>query len=385
MNLQTRIDCGSPLTVNIVLRQKGWIFEKMMCRLAENLPKWDVCAQVSSDPSPTADINHFILNDSVFDESLTLPNLRRSVWITHVDRIVKLVLLKRQIDAADVGICMSRMTVRQLKEAGVSEKKLCYITPAQDGTIKPRRIVIGITSRLRPDGAKREDILIEAAGDAPFDSFQFDIIGSGWERVIPVLEKAGATVNYYPGSADGLADYSVNIERVPQFDYYLYLGFDEGSMGTLDALAAGIPTIITPQGFHLDIPDAITHRVTNALELAAVLKGIAKEKNARIRSAEQLTWDEYARKHADVWRAMLENRLEFVSKQLNNPPPGPLEMPRFSRREQWRNWRRFYLPPNGTALAVDLRRILKALLGGRLVRRLREFRKGLREHAGVNI
>ena len=40
---------------------------------------------------------------------------------------------------------------------------------------------------------------------------------------------------------------------------YLFWGFDEGSMGFLDALSAGVETIVTPQGYHLDIPNGITY------------------------------------------------------------------------------------------------------------------------------
>jgi len=47
-------------------------------------------------------------------------------------------------------------------------------------------------------------------------------------------------------------DYEVYKELIPTLDYYLYVGKDEGQMGFIDALAAGIPTIVTPQGFHLD-------------------------------------------------------------------------------------------------------------------------------------
>jgi hypothetical protein len=269
---------------------------------------------------------------------------------------------------------MSRMTVEQLVEGGIPRNKLCYVTIAHDGVIQPRRVVLGITARLRPDGAKREDILIDAIKTLRMDAFHFDIIGSGWERVIPLLEASGATVRYHPGTTDVLADYRVIVERVPRFDYYLYFGFDEGSMGTLDALAAGVPTIITPQGFHLDIPHAITHSFTRADELAAILGRIIDDRNARIRSVSQLTWNEYARKHAAIWRAALDGTLAQITSTLNAAPPGAVEMPQFSRMDRWRQRCRFWLPPNAEALRVDLSRIAMSVAGPRVVRRLKALR-----------
>ena len=54
-------------------------------------------------------------------------------------------------------------------------------------------------------------------------------------------------------------DYDEIKSHVPYFDYYFYPGLDEGSLGTLDALAAGVKTIVTNQGFHLDLTNGVTH------------------------------------------------------------------------------------------------------------------------------
>jgi hypothetical protein len=304
------------LRVRLVLIQKGWIFEKFATRMAENLPHWNVEVDIGPKACPEADFNHWMVYLDTLDHTDEDLAMRSTMFITHVDRPAKLTVLKTRMATTEMGFCMSRMTMDDLVARGLERKKLCYITAAHDGVMKPRRIVLGITSRLRPDGAKREDILLDAAREMPMDSFHFEIIGRGWEKVIPQLEAAGATVRYYPGTDDGKADYQTNIERVPQFDYYLYMGFDDGSMGFFDALAAGVPTIVTPQGYHLDVKDGITFPFKNAGELKGIFQQITAQRKARIQSVARLTWDNYAKGHALVWRAIWAGRTEDIPSLL---------------------------------------------------------------------
>ncbi|MGA2863111.1 MAG: glycosyltransferase [Verrucomicrobiota bacterium] len=307
-----------PLRVCLVLGDKGWIFEKFAVRLAENLSHWNVNADISEKASAAADFNHWMVYLDTLTRSDEDLSLRSTMFVTHVDRPAKLAVLKRRLEQAEMGICMSRMTVEDLVARGLDRRKLCFITAGHDGAIKPRRIKLGITSRVRPDGAKREDILLDVARMMRLEEFHFEIIGRGWEKVIPQLEAAGATVTYFPGTDDGQADYRINIERVPHFDYYLYLAFDDGSMGFFDALAAGVPTIVTPIGYHLDVKGGITFPFGNAAELRDVFQKILGERRARADSVARLTWDNYARGHALIWRALLEGRRDEIPALLQD-------------------------------------------------------------------
>jgi hypothetical protein len=114
----------------------------------------------------------------------------------------------------------------------------------------------------------------------------------------------GVEVNLFEGSGDYQKDYSNLLRAIPSFDYYLYLGLDEGSMGTLDALSAGVPLIITPEGFHMDLNVNIDHPFITYDELHAILHRIVKNKNNRISSAANLTWKEYANKHIITWEKL---------------------------------------------------------------------------------
>lgn len=298
-----RINEKAPIKACLVLKDRGWILEKIATCLAEQLPKWNVEVDISFMPSPAADVNHWVYYNDLGGDFVS----RNTLAITHVDRPAKLHVLKRRLRKADMGICMSRMTLEQLVSSGVPRHRLCYITPAHDGNVKPRKIVVGITSQIRPDGAKGEHVLIQMAQTIRLDIFHFIIIGPNWEKVIPFFEAAGATVDYFPGAfgKDNAEHLQFIIDRMSYFDYYLYMGWDEGSMGFLDALAAGIPTIVTPQGFHLDINGGITHSFTDTPELCAIFQNLAKARQGRIDSVSGLTWNEYARQHALVWFSII--------------------------------------------------------------------------------
>ena len=355
-------DSKVPLTVRLVLDpvNQRWILGKFAVRLAENLPKWNVEADISDQPSPTADINHWISFLSYPSGKLCS---RNTLFVSHVDRPAKLLVLKKHWKKVDVYICMSRMTVEELVRRGIKREKLCYITPAHDGLVTPRRITIGITSRTRADKAKREDLLIKLADMIRLDAFRFEIIGRGWEEVIPHLEAAGATVRYYPGTDDYVEDYKINLEHVATFDYYLYMGFDEGSMGFLDALAAGVPTIVTPQGYHLDINGGITHPFSDAVQLSGIFRKLAWERQRLIDSVSGLTWNEYARQHAVVWRALLRGRQSDISMLLHEKDTYTTPLPRLSRMDIFVNEVRFYTNTNFRVFYADLMMLAELYTG----------------------
>jgi glycosyltransferase involved in cell wall biosynthesis len=180
----------------------------------------------------------------------------------------------------------------------------------------PRRLVIGIATRVYSDGRKREELLVRLSRNMSLATFRFRIFGSGWDSVVPHLSAAGAEVDYDPGSSDYVADYARLAAAMPHFDYYLYPGMDEGSLGTLDALAAGVPTIVTPQGFHLDLLPALWRTFVEYEDLEAVLKTIVREREVRLQAASKLDWPSFARRHSIVWRAAFAGRPEAAAAEL---------------------------------------------------------------------
>jgi hypothetical protein len=248
-------------------------------------------------------INHFMLFHYVEPKPATI----NTMGVTHVDDVLKVDMVRKHLaTGVRAAICTSSMTVDQLVSYGIDRKQMTYALPAHDGTMVPRRIIIGITSNNYSDGRKRDWLLVKLSDDIRLDDFEFQIFGRGWDQICARLLAAGASVVVKEPSDDYRADYDAIKSAVPKFDYYFYPGLDEGSLGTLDALSAGVKTIVTRQGFHLDIPNGITYGFWDYGELKQIVEEIARERRERIKIGQSLTWTRYAKRHLDIWSSLIE-------------------------------------------------------------------------------
>jgi len=280
----------------------AWILGKFARRLHDELLKLGVNADISNVVDHTADINHHIIYTGY---DIAKASAMDTLMITHVDDTKKLDLLSAQMLVAKAGICMSRSVMNELVSAGLPENKILFINPAHDGLIKTKKIVIGITSKVQPDGCKREYLVEELFNHISPEIFSLSIMGAGWNRIVERIRAKGFIVDYIDEF-----DYDKYIYFVPTFDYYLYTGQDEGSMGFIDALAAGIQTVVTPQGYHLDASDGITYAFNEGDELITIFKKIEQKKIALQEAVADWTWRDYAIKHLEVWRYLLHAPIE---------------------------------------------------------------------------
>ena len=277
----------------------GWILGKFALKLQEHLRPLGVAASISKQPDPRADINHHIIYYD-YDGRKTTTD---TVMVTHIDTDWKRERLGQQLVNAAMGICMSAETVDNLTAAGLPREKLCFVNPGHDGEMRARRTIIGITSKVQPSGCKREGILLDLAQRISPEDFQFRIMGAGWDAHVKKLRLAGFTVDHW-----NAFDRTEYLKLMPSLDYYLYLGMDEGSMGYMDALAAGVPTIVTTQGYHLDAPGGITHGWSQPDELIRIFEGISREKRLRQQAVANWTWPEYAKRHLGIWTYLLAQK-----------------------------------------------------------------------------
>jgi hypothetical protein len=278
----------------------GWILGKFARRLHENLILQGVDADIAKFPDASADINHHIIYLDYDGKKTTT----ETMMITHIDTDWKVDMVRQQLVNAAMGICMSTDTLAQLVHQGIPRHKLCCVNPAHDGGVRPRRKLIGITSKVQPGGCKREQMLLDLASQISGDDFEFFIMGAGWSAIVDSMRKQGIEVEYHHDF-----DERIYLPKVSTLDYYLYFGQDEGSMGFLDALRSGIPTIVTPQGFHLDAVQGITHPFNELHELVNIFREIAEHKNRLYQAVESWTWPEYARQHVLIWDYLLHKRI----------------------------------------------------------------------------
>ena len=82
---------------------------------------------------------------------------------------------------------------------------------------------------------------------------------------------------------------------------------DEGHMGFIDALAAGVKTIVTRQGYHLDAVNGITHPFKTYDELEEIFLKIQNERMQLVNAVHDWNWNDYTRKHVEVWKFLLGN------------------------------------------------------------------------------
>lgn len=294
------------MKVNIVCCEdvNSWILGKFARKMLEELTELGIETKISDSPDNTADVNHYIIY-LAYDNRIKT-NID-TLMITHVDTLEKHQLLQKQLDVADMGICMSRQSMMILARDGLESSKLCFINPAHDGVIKPRPFVIGITSRVYDDGRKKESVLLELSKKINPEEFSFKIMGEGWDDIVGSMRSRGYKVEYYSAF-----DYSAYVAVIPSLDYYLYFGEDEGSMGFIDALSAGVPTIVTPQGFHLDVQDGIVYSVRTAGDIVNALESIAAKKRRLVSTVAGLTWKNYTLQHVGIWKHLLERKTHGV-------------------------------------------------------------------------
>lgn len=274
----------------------SWILGKFALKMQENLQAMSIESDIGREPDPSADINHHIMNWGFSGKANPVDTL----MVTHVESLGKLNILKDQLKTARMGVCMSRETVEKLKAGGIPADRLTYVNPAHDEVIKPRKFVIGITSKTYADGRKKEGELLSIASSISPLYFEFRIMGAGWAGQVAKLRELGFEVAYYEAF-----DRPVYLELMRTFDYYLYFSWDEGSMGYLDALCAGVRTLVTPQGFHLDAVGGLHHPIRNIGEVATVLNQAAEERARLVHSVGNWTWRNYTLKHVGIWRFLL--------------------------------------------------------------------------------
>jgi hypothetical protein len=288
----------------------SWIVGSLATRLEVELRSLGVEVTLGVRPDVSADVNHHIIYAG-YNE---FPSSIDTLMITHIDTAAKVTQLQRQLATATMGICLSSDTMNKLVALGLPRARLCFINypSPQNGQIERRRTHVGITSRTYRHGSKREYMLGELAHCLRPGEFVFHFMGLGWDVVIDELRRCGTEVVFHGDFAQD------EYRRLWQMlDYYLYVGQDEGSTGLLDALEAGVPTIATPQGFHLDVAGGLTHVVDDMEDLRRIFCQIS-EARSRLRAAvARLTWPEYARMHLALWGELINRRAGKVEQAVD--------------------------------------------------------------------
>lgn len=238
---------------------------------------------------------------------------KTSILITHIDDTYKLAHVKSLLKKNNkiVYICLSSQTAKFLITQGIDQANVTYVLPGVDEFIEPRKIKIGTSGRIYKDGRKNEKWLLEVSSRIDMSPFHFHFFGNGWDKIGNTLLKCGASVTIMSENTEFEAQHAELVEDMKQMDYWMYLGQDEGSMGCLDAALIGIPLITTPQGFHLELPTGIKHKIESSNGLQNVLEVISFEYQELINVRENWTWNRFAMDHLSIWN-LIDSRPKNV-------------------------------------------------------------------------
>lgn len=288
------------LKVNIVNYEESFKNNGILTKFANALERElrDLCdIKISQAPDPTADVNHHI-NYLPYEHELS-PDTINTLMITHIWEGYKLEALRKGLETADAGICMSNDTFEDLLNKKIPYEKLAYILPAHD-IEKRRPIVFAILTNVYPDGCKREGMLLELMNYLIEykiqDKFAFRIMGKDWKPLLEKAVNAGfQNIEYFP-----VFDKQMSKAILDSADYYLYFGKDEGSMATLDAIQAGLKIIAPNIGFHKDV--GVEYPFDTEEELHVIIDKLAENR------VENLTWKRYAKNHLSAWQKIYDSK-----------------------------------------------------------------------------
>lgn len=267
--------------------QNDGILTKFAKKLYEEVAKdKEFSVSIGGKPREDVDINHNV-NYLPYKPNKT----KNTLMITHIWEGYKLDAVKKGMETADVGICMSEDTKEFLVKHGIDENKLPIILPAHSG-VPRRHQVVAILTNVYPDGCKRAEMLTELAKTLNNDEWAFRIMGKGWVEILTPLVLKGLNVDYFPDF-----DEETHKRILESSDYCLYFGKDEGAMSILDAKQAGLKLIAPNTGFHKEI--GIDYPFDTQEELNGVFKGLNKN------PVKDWTWKLYAEEHKKIWKKLV--------------------------------------------------------------------------------
>jgi hypothetical protein len=243
------------LEIEIILDSgnHGWILEKIAIRLCSQFNSLGIKAEILSAPSDRSNFKFWMqyTDKSLLKYSRNNSGTRFSALVTHVDDSLK---LKNIIDLKKRGVDLVFMSSDHAKKIARDcgfEENFFSVRIGSD-LLDLNEFRIGIVSKSYPDGRKNENWLIDLAKKGHLGKSELYIIGRGWGKHVKKLRKFGVDVKIFDDEENTYPNYSELIEITKSFDLFIYLGFDEGSMGSLDAYILDLNMLISRQGFHME-------------------------------------------------------------------------------------------------------------------------------------
>lgn len=241
------------VSVSIVLHEnnKGWVLEKFALKIAEKLDRQKYEVEISSSPNSASEIivwMHYLNFDtSLFDSSKI-----NFIVVPHIDNSVKLIKLQQMMRNNLNIICFSEELATRLKHIFQNDSNIFSLEFGNDLVQSNPKYTIGIASHVYPDKRKNEQWILDFGRKNFRENIKFVFIGKRWLSIAKELSGLGIECEVHNPGKIGVTSYEVVIAQLKKLDLFIYTGFDEGSLGALDAFILGIPMLVSKQGFHLE-------------------------------------------------------------------------------------------------------------------------------------
>ena len=148
----------------------------------------------------------------------------------------------------------------------------------------------------------------------------FVFIGPDWGNYVQKLSKYNCSFEWHHTSRKMPYEYQFQQNKLSNLDYYFYLGFDGGAMGTYDAYAYGNKLLISDQCYHKSIPD-VEHYFNNYIEFEKELQKIIRVQKTRLQFFNDNTPERYVSKLLQIWsdkESFLKNNIPEVIEQAKS-------------------------------------------------------------------
>jgi hypothetical protein len=296
----------------------NWILGKIARKIKENFEAIGLSVEILNFPTGKSDVvfwigkssgplwRHF-LQVGIAKTSPTYETRLESVLVTHIDDLFKVQNIKNLHKNGDDLVFMSNShadLVANLAKISPRPFAARFGSDFAESYLY-ERFVVGIFSKVYPDGRKNEDWLVDYAKNNSALNLEFLIIGAGWTQTVKRLRALGVLVRLYDGVENSYPAYESFPDFYRDLSLYIYLGFDEGAMGCLDAYILGVPLLISKQGFHLDFQLAETDYFTDYKDFENKLNLTRSIYAQDVQKKLEWTWEATSRQLLKHWGEVL--------------------------------------------------------------------------------
>ncbi|MTA67083.1 MAG: hypothetical protein F2951_01245 [Actinobacteria bacterium] len=291
---------------------KGWILEKIAKRLMENLEKLGKSVEIVSEPTGHTDVVFWLYfgHSGIIQHGSSSEFQFRSALVTHVDDALKLKKV-RELDKAGIDLVfMSKSHSEHISEMVRRDQIFFHVLPGTDlvHLIKPMKV--GIFSKVFIDGRKNENWLIKLVEVTDPSQFEFIIVGKGWNKIVSKLRRLGSKVSLFDDIENPYPEYADFPELYNSLDLFIYLGFDEGSMGALDAFVLGTNLLVSRQGFHMEFELDDSQLFSDYAEFEERFTQQLNRYVIQQRHRQEWSWENFSKSLLDHWELEAFNRTE---------------------------------------------------------------------------